>query len=483
MISDIAPFKLAGNLYFVGTYKASSHLLVTSEGLVLMDTGYDYNAESIKEGIEALGFDLKDVKHILHSHGHGDHTDATAELVRLTGAKTYLGKEDVKYIKGFIPDVYYTNGDVIRIGETEILCLHTPGHTEGTYSFFFNVEEDGKIYRVGTFGGASANQLKKDYYRNHFAENRSYLLRGQFYNSIERLKSEHVDIFIGNHSWQNHTREKAELLRKTDKNPFVDPTEWLPFLERCRESMDKIIENECRTQFVIYAHKGACGHAPENTMMAFYNAVRMGVNGIETDVKKTKDGVLVLFHDSTLERLTGEEGSISDYTYEELCAFTVKQHGMEDKIPTLEDFIKAFGWRDLTFAIEVKQKGIGKEIADMILKYDIGAKTIVTGSLENLKDVRAHAPILRTGCLTKDVDDALLAELLELGIEGIYPMAKNLTPERVKQLHRMGFDVRGWATMGDPEVICNMYDIGTDGLTINHPEILFEHIQSKNAEA
>lgn len=484
MISDIAPFKLAENLYFIGTRAASSHLLVTSEGLVLLDTGYEHNIENIKEGMEILGFDLMDVKHILHSHGHGDHTDATAELVRLTGAKTYLGKEDVKYIKGFTPDVYYTDGGIIKIGEFEILCVFTPGHTEGTYSFFFDLVEDGKTYRVGTFGGASANQLKKDYYRRRYAHNRSYLLRGKFYDSIERLKQEHVDIFVGNHAGQNHTQEKAALIGKTDKNPFIDPTEWPIFLEKCRESMDNIIATESRTHFIVSAHRGACGHAPESTMMAFHNAARLGVKGIETDVSKTKDGVLVLFHDTSLQRLMGVEGNIEDYTYEELREFRIKKDDLEDRIISLEDFFKEFGWRDWVFEIEAKREGIGKAVADMILKYDLGEKTIVTsGILQNLKDVRAHAPMLRTGYLSRDFDDDLLAEMLELGIEQIMPMAENVTPEKVAKWHRMGFNVRAWGTMGVVEVMHNMYDYMTDGVTANYPEILLDYIASKTTEA
>ena len=75
--------------------------------------------------------------------------------------------------------------------------------------------------------------------------------------------------------------------------------------------------------FINYAHRGASSYAPENTMSAFYLGLRRGANGIETDVQRTKDGVLVLFHDDTLKRVTGQEGSIQDYTYEELQGFDV----------------------------------------------------------------------------------------------------------------------------------------------------------------
>ena len=81
-LSDIAPFRMAGNLYFVGTQKASSHLLDTGDGLLLIDTGYEDNYETILDSVKELGFDILQVKYILHSHGHYDHTDATAKLAK-----------------------------------------------------------------------------------------------------------------------------------------------------------------------------------------------------------------------------------------------------------------------------------------------------------------------------------------------------------------------------------------------------------------
>lgn len=80
-----------------------------------------------------------------------------------------------------------------------------------------------------------------------------------------------------------------------------------------------------QNDFVIYAHRGASHYCPENTMMAFYMGMQMGANGIETDVRRTRDGLLVLFHDETLTRVTGAEGSIADYTYDELQKLLVKK--------------------------------------------------------------------------------------------------------------------------------------------------------------
>ena len=109
--------------------------------------------------------------------------------------------------------------------------------------------------------------------------------------------------------------------------------------------------------FVVYAHRGASEYAPENTMSSFQLGVSMGANGIETDVRKTKDGVLVLFHDGNFKRVIGCEGQISDYTYEELMQFRVKNEktDTEDIIISFEDFLRYLGFRDLQFAIELKE--------------------------------------------------------------------------------------------------------------------------------
>ena len=122
---------------------------------------------------------------------------------------------------------------------------------------------------------------------------------------------------------------------------------------------------------INYAHRGASEYYPENTLMSFYAGVDMGANGIETDVQRTKDGVLVLFHDDTIDRVTDGKGNVCDYTLEQLKQFTVMKNGKKDKIITLEEFLVRFGWMDLTFAIELKAKGVAKDTVDLIKKYNV----------------------------------------------------------------------------------------------------------------
>ncbi|MBQ7336803.1 MAG: MBL fold metallo-hydrolase [Clostridia bacterium] len=477
-LTKMTPFRMIGNLYFVGTKEASSHLIDTGNGLILIDTGYEETAEVIVESMHTLGFDIKDVKYILHSHGHSDHTDGTATLLQFVpNAKTYLSLKDVKYIKGFTPDFDIRDGDVIKLGNTEIRCLFTPGHTEGTVSFFFDVSENGQTYRAAMFGGSGTKQLRKGFMNKRDVP---YLCRGLFFDSIERLLGEKVDVMIGNHTWQNHTLEKYEKMATAETNPFIDPLEWASYLQEVRQKLWDVILQDSRERFVTYAHRGASHYCPENTFMSFYMGVRMGANGIETDVQRTKDGVLVLFHDDTLERVTGEAGKVADYTYAELRAFAVKKGNLWDKIPTFEDFLAHFADRDITFAIELKVDDTEKDVADMIFQYGVEKKTVVTSfDLERIRKIKAYAPLLRVGYLTKNIDGAVIKELIEIGADEICPPGYEVTPQKVDVWHRIGFNVRAWK-ISDETVMKQVYDAHADGMTVNFPDLLLRYIAEVN---
>ena len=231
--------------------------------------------------------------------------------------------------------------------------------------------------------------------------------------------------------------------------------------------------------FVNYAHRGASEYTPENTLLAFYTGMYMGANGIETDVQMTKDGVLVLFHDDTIIRLTGAEGSIQDYTLEQLRQFTFENNGLTDKIVVFEDFLQQFGWRDITFAIEIKQAGIESQVVDMIRKYNIQSKTIVTSfMLGSVRATKAYAPEQKVGLLTKEVTEELLAELKTIGAEQLCPYAMDVTEETVARWHAQGFEVRAWGVK-DEILMRQVYDAGAEGMTVNFPDKLTSYMAQK----
>lgn len=230
-------------------------------------------------------------------------------------------------------------------------------------------------------------------------------------------------------------------------------------------------------KFIVYAHRGASEYCPENTLLSFYTGIFMGANGIETDVQITKDGVLVLFHDDTLTRVTGAEGSICDYSYDELLSLSVKKNELTDKIPTFEDFLSHFAHRDITFAIELKVGGVEQAVADMIFKYGIEKKTVVTSfNIDYIRAVKRYAPTLRIGYLTDKIDDTLIDELLSMGAEEICPKGALLTSEQVSECHTRGLNVRAWGIY-DVDIMRSVYAAGADGMTVNFPDRLVEHIR------
>ena len=255
----IEPFRIYGNLYFVGTGPAPNHLIDTGEGLILIDTGYPQSLYLLVDAIWRLGFSPNDIKMILHTHGHYDHLGGTRALCALTGAKTYLGAEDAHYADGsenltwadllgyeyceaFTPDVLLRDGDVITLGDTEIRCVHTPGHTPGTFSFFFDVYGEEGRKRCGLFGGVGFNSMELSFLD---ARGLSHGCRADFVRSTRRLTEERVDIFLGNHASNNGLREKAARMREgSPVNPFLNTNEeWLSFLRRLEGSMiEKILK-------------------------------------------------------------------------------------------------------------------------------------------------------------------------------------------------------------------------------------------------
>ena len=234
----IEPFRIIGNVYFVGTFQASCHLIDTGEGLILIDPGYSNTLYLVVRSIYELGFNPKDIKYIINTHWHGDHTEATRAMVDLTGAKTLIGRYDEEKVKKYFdPDILIKDADVLALGNVTITFMETPGHTKGTISIFFETEDNGKAYRVGMFGGAGANTMAQ----GHFDYDGC---REEYRNSLHRLKNEKVDVFIGNHVWNNDTAVKGEMLLKTGENRFIDQNLWHKFLEFCEKRLDEVIAKD-----------------------------------------------------------------------------------------------------------------------------------------------------------------------------------------------------------------------------------------------
>ena len=255
-VSDIQPFRMCGNLYFIGSTMVSVHLIETDEGLVLIDTGYPEMYEQILNSMDYLGFDPKDICAIIHSHGHIDHFGCTLRLKELCGAKTYISRIDNEITNGtldlswavelgyerekpFDCDVLIDDGDILKFGRTKIRCKLTPGHTDGTLSFFVNIEEDGKSYIAAMQGGMGTNTMTNKFLD---AYGLSYDNRKIFLEGLSALMDEKVDVVMGNHPQPTHTDEKLQKVLNGES--IVSPDEWRRFLERNKRLAADFFEKE-----------------------------------------------------------------------------------------------------------------------------------------------------------------------------------------------------------------------------------------------
>ena len=161
-----APFRIAGNLYYVGTYDLASYLITTGQGHILINTGLAASKEPIRSNIEKLGFKYTDIKILLTTQAHYDHLGAMAAIQQETGARFMVNTADSSVVADggfsdyalggkttFAPiktSNYLKNNDTILLGNTLLVMLHHPGHTRGSCSFLFTTSRDekGKSYRV-----------------------------------------------------------------------------------------------------------------------------------------------------------------------------------------------------------------------------------------------------------------------------------------------------------------------------------------------
>ena len=257
-IRDIEPFRLCGNIYFVGTSAVSVHLIDTGEGLIMIDTGYPFMREAILENMRRIGYRIEDVRIILHSHGHYDHYGNTEYFKQRSGANTCISRIDNDILNGtldlswatelgydrippFNCDMLLEDGDWVRLGNTKIHCKLSPGHTAGVLCFFFDVQENGRTLRVAMHGGIGMGSMKRDFLDRYGLGDS---LRQRFRREVETLKTLPVDVVLGSHPDQNNTQEKLVLRAAGDTDVFINPGEWARLMEKCASQYDAMVAEE-----------------------------------------------------------------------------------------------------------------------------------------------------------------------------------------------------------------------------------------------
>jgi len=251
------PFRVVGNIYYVGASGVSSFLIPTPAGHILIDTGFEMTVPLIRKNITALGYDFRDIKILLSSHAHLDHTGGHALMKRLTGAKIYISEADAALLAAggtndFPPDVAemgYTpaqadhllrDGDKVELGGATLTCHLTPGHTKGCTTWTMDAVDDGKTVHVVFFGSATilpgVRLLNNPKYPG---------IARDYETTFRKAKSLPCDVFLANHAGFFQLPEKAERLERGDHpNPFIDPTLYRTFLEKAENTFRTQLEQE-----------------------------------------------------------------------------------------------------------------------------------------------------------------------------------------------------------------------------------------------
>ncbi|CUW22545.1 Metallo-beta-lactamase L1 precursor [Serratia grimesii] len=228
----VAPFQMFPHVYYVGTRNLSSVLLSTPEGLILIDAALDASAPTIKAHIEALGFDIKDLRYILNSHARLDQAGGIARLKAWSGAKVVAsaanaeqlalgGKQDFALgdALSFPPvkaDIIVGEGDSITLGGLTLTALMTPGHLPGATSWLTTLRQGEQNYRL-VYADSLATP---DYY---LIDNKNYPdLVQDIRGSFARLAEQQADIFIANKGTRFDLENKMVRLRAGDLDAFVD---------------------------------------------------------------------------------------------------------------------------------------------------------------------------------------------------------------------------------------------------------------------
>jgi glycerophosphoryl diester phosphodiesterase len=219
-------------------------------------------------------------------------------------------------------------------------------------------------------------------------------------------------------------------------------------------------------RILCVGHRGAAGHAPENTLAAIRAGLALGVDFVEVDLQRSRDGRLAVMHDASVDRTTNGKGLISDLTWEELQLLDA---GNGERIPCLEEVLAEACGRGGVM-LEVKAPGIGEEVQRAVRAAKFEEPVLYASFLHaELAAVRALDPAARTMPLTVSVPAggagfAHAADATMVGLEHHFASA-----ECVAMLHDAGLEVFVY-TVNDPAHIQRVIDLGVDGVISDYPE-------------
>ena len=246
--APVAPFRLIGNIYYVGTTDVAAYMIKGRYGMVLIDGGYEETAEQILASVRALGFEPHMIRYLLNSHAHYDHAGGLAALKRATGATLYAGRGDSAVLaRGGIHDPGFgekypfppvtvehpvTDGDRIELGDQLITALATPGHTQGCTTWVTTVVEGGKSYPVLFICSLSIPGYDLKHHPPYPG------IVDDYYASIARLARLPCVVWLMPHAAQFGLDEKRKRMGGAT-NPFIDQAGCRAYLGEAKQKINR----------------------------------------------------------------------------------------------------------------------------------------------------------------------------------------------------------------------------------------------------
>lgn len=232
--APVKPFRIAGNIYYVGTQGLAAYLITSPQGAILLDGTLGQNASLIERNIQSLGVPLRRVRLLINNHAHDDHVGALARIKHDTGARLLASAEDRWALehgmargdtdygqRRFAPvrvDGIVTEGQTLRLGDIVLTAHLTPGHTPGCTSWSMTVQEDGAPREVLFLCSITVAG-------NILVGNRAYpAIASDFRATFAKLSAMRADIVLTSHPEMADVLERQARRDAGKPNPFIDPT-------------------------------------------------------------------------------------------------------------------------------------------------------------------------------------------------------------------------------------------------------------------
>lgn len=251
----VEPFRIAGNIYYVGASDITSYLITTPKGHILIDSGFFETVPLIRANLTKLGFKLEDVKILLNSHAHYDHAGGLAELRRLTRARLLVSEPDIELMgngglkdpnfgdrfpfEGVRADESFRDGKKVKLGGVTMTAHVTSGHTRGCTTWTTETTDKGKRLDAIFVCSTSApgyNLVKNEKYPGIYED---------YLTTFARLEKLTPDIFLGSHGGIYDLEDKIGRMRSGNgENPFIDAAGYRQYLKDSRAAIESTYKKQ-----------------------------------------------------------------------------------------------------------------------------------------------------------------------------------------------------------------------------------------------